>query len=190
MFCVALSKVRTMELSNALRGVFFLSPLFVGLLLGADALHGQSKKLEKHLKVENHLKAIKIYQKELRKKPEDAMLNYKIAESYRKLNRMHESLPYYQAAFDLGYSGDNLCFKYARSLKADGKYTEAEQILTDCLRQPFEDLEEKRRMEVYLHGMKQLHHLEADHVDTHYTVSNLSGINEGGCRLLARRERR
>ena len=141
---------------------------------------GSQRKLDKHLRVENYRRAVKIYKRELALKPRDPMLNYRIAENYRKMNKMHESIPYYRVAFEEGYLEDDVCFKYARSLKLESRYSEAEQVLSSCLERSFVGADERRRIEVYLHGMRQLHHLEEDHVDSHYRVANLSSVNGAG----------
>lgn len=164
-----------------LAAVWSLFLVMVLFLLGGYPVHSQSeKKLEKHLRREDYLEAIAVYKKWLKNDQSNVEVNYKIAESYRKMNRMHESIPYYQVAFEGGYFADDVCFKYARSLKFEDRYDEAEQVLSSCLDRPFDSPEERRRMEVYLYGMRQLHHLEADHVDTHYTIENLTALNQAG----------
>ena len=74
---------------------------------------------------EEYQAAIGLYQKALKGKQNNALLNYKLAEAYRKSNRIQLAEPYYKAALDNGYRKEDVILNYGLALQANGKYTEA-----------------------------------------------------------------
>lgn len=60
--------------------------------------------------------------------------NYRIAEAYRLSNRLDESLPYYEAAIDMGVADTAAVFHYAMALKQNGEYDQAKQQLQEYLK--------------------------------------------------------
>jgi len=83
-------------------------------------------------------KAIPLYQSFLAKNPAKAAeINYKIAESYRRSNRLPMALPYYtktkEAGLDQLTAGDRDTLRYysAEALKVNQKYDEAKAQFED-----------------------------------------------------------
>ena len=83
-------------------------------------------------------KAITLYQSYLAKNPAKAAeVNYKIAESYRRSNRLQMALPYYtktkEAGMDKLTAGDRDTLRYypAEALKVNKKYEEAKAQFED-----------------------------------------------------------
>lgn len=56
---------------------------------------------------------------------EKANLNSKIADAYRLTNRWVEAIPFYEKAFEAGFSSPEAHFHYAFALKSAGKYEQA-----------------------------------------------------------------
>ncbi|WP_338767674.1 OmpA family protein [Bernardetia sp. ABR2-2B] len=83
-------------------------------------------------------KAITLYQSYLAKNPAKAAeVNYKIAEAYRRSNRLQMALPYYKKVKEAGTdkltAGDRDTLRYytAEALKVNKKYTEAKAQFED-----------------------------------------------------------
>ncbi len=86
-------------------------------------------------------KAITLYQSYLAKNPAKAAeVNYKIAESYRRSNRLQMALPYYTKTKDAGTdkltAGDRDTLRYytAEALKVNQKYAEAKAQFEDYVK--------------------------------------------------------
>jgi len=89
------------------------------------------KYLESYIEDENYIQALADFQAELQENPNAGDVNFFAAESYRKLGRIKEALPYYQKAREVGYTNENLEINYALALKANGQYDEALELLED-----------------------------------------------------------
>ena len=87
-------------------------------------------KADKHFAREEFEPAIKLYLQALKKKQTEGELNYKLAESYRRSNRIQLAEPYYKAALDNGYKKEDVYLNYGLALRANGKYNEASSHLT------------------------------------------------------------
>ena len=94
---------------------------------------GKAAKIKKSYLNEDYQKAIEEYSEELKEDPESPVFNYYIAESYRKLGKVYMSAPYYEKAIAGGYNDEELEINYAKSLKANASYTEAQKVLEDYL---------------------------------------------------------
>ena len=104
----------------------YVSLLFFALLtVMACSSLTKVGKADKHFEREEYEPAIRLYQQALKKKQTDGTLNYKLAESYRRSNRIQLAEPYYKAALDNGYKKEEVYLSYGQSLRANGKYNEA-----------------------------------------------------------------
>jgi peptidoglycan-associated lipoprotein len=109
----------------------YVSLLFLSLLtVMACSSLTKVGKADKHFAREEFEPAIKLYLQALKKKQADGTLNYKLAESYRRSNRIQLAEPYYKAALDNGYKKEDIYLSYGQSLRANGKYNEASTQLT------------------------------------------------------------
>jgi peptidoglycan-associated lipoprotein len=105
--------------------------LFLSLLT-AMACSSLTKvgKADKHFEREEFEPAIRLYQQALKKQQTDGELNFKLAESYRRSNRVQLAEPYYKAALDNGYKKEEVYLHYGHALRANGKYNEASNHLS------------------------------------------------------------
>lgn len=87
------------------------------------------KYLKNYIEEENYILAINDFEQELANNPNAPDINYYTAESYRKLGRPKEALPYYEKALEGGYQNDELEINYAMSLKANEQYDDAKKVL-------------------------------------------------------------
>jgi len=69
--------------------------------------------------------AIPLYQADVAKSKNAALVNFRLGEAYRLSNRIEKAEPYYKAAIDGGLKNADLGYRYAESLRANGKYDEA-----------------------------------------------------------------
>ena len=89
------------------------------------------KYLEHYLEDEDYIQALTDFEEELSENPNAADVNFFAAESYRKLGRVRESLPYYKKAIEGGYEHEELEINYALALKANEEYDEAQAVLEE-----------------------------------------------------------
>jgi peptidoglycan-associated lipoprotein len=109
----------------------YVSLLFLSLLtVMACSSLTKVGKADKHFEREEFEPAIKLYTQALAKKQTDGELNYKLAEAYRRSNRIQQAEPYYKAALDNGYKKEDVYLSYGQALRANGKYNEATSHLT------------------------------------------------------------
>jgi peptidoglycan-associated lipoprotein len=66
--------------------------------------------------------AIENYQQSLSEGGDAAQCNYRIAECYRRSNRIQEAEPFYKKAIDAGVKDEEAHFFYANALKSVGNY--------------------------------------------------------------------
>jgi peptidoglycan-associated lipoprotein len=77
--------------------------------------------------------AIEDYKTALSRGEDVAMLNYKIAEAYRRSNRLPQAGPYYKAALDANLKKEDAFFYYGMALKANARYEEARAQIENYL---------------------------------------------------------
>lgn len=92
---------------------------------------GSMKKAEKSFSNGEYNSAILMYEKSL--KPDDPDTNFKLAEAYRKSNRLADAEPYYLASINAGTSEEAAYYYYAAALKANQKFDEAQKTLETYL---------------------------------------------------------
>ncbi|MCX2740486.1 OmpA family protein [Pontibacter anaerobius] len=95
------------------------------LLLSGCGASQYLAKGDKRFGQEEYERAIEFYKQALGKSGNAGEVNYKIAEAYRRSNRLAEAEPYYKAALDANYRKEDAYFYYPLALKANGKYEEA-----------------------------------------------------------------
>lgn len=104
----------------------------------------------------------------------DSEVNYQVAEAFRKSNRIAEAVPFYEKAIDQGHDDETAIFHYARALKANQQYEEAERILQTYVK-------DGRNDQVMAMADNELSNLDdVDDLtkkDNYYRIKNLSDIN-------------
>lgn len=118
-------------------------------------------------------RAIDIYKKGLSE--DDPIRNYQIAEAYRKSNRLKEAAPFYQDALKAGSDEPGLVYYYARSLKANEQYDEAEEVLTGYLNKPGGDNDFRKLAQYELDNLDHLEVLATD--QNYFRIKNLQDLN-------------
>lgn len=118
-------------------------------------------------------RAIDLYKKGY--KEDDPELNFMLAEAYRRSNRIKEAAPYYAAAYDAGSGEPSLVYYYARSLKANKQYAEAEKLLKDYVTRAGGDESFKELAQRELDNIHQIDELET--ATNYYRVKNLEDLN-------------
>ncbi len=118
-------------------------------------------------------RAIELYKKGLVET--DAGTNFLVAEAYRKSNRLKEAAPYYQAAKKAGSTEETLPYQFARSLKANERYEEAEKVLNEYLAAPKGNQKIK---ELAQYELNNLNHLDVIiSAQNFYRIKNLDDLN-------------
>jgi peptidoglycan-associated lipoprotein len=143
----------------------------LGLMLSGCS---PDKKAARNFKYGKYQSVISYYKGVLAKQPNNNKANYYIAESYRLSNRLKEAEPYYEKAGGRGINSDSVKLLYSQSLKANGKYEDARNVL--------QELESNTQTE----GMKELAQKELDGLSylrglstrkSYYKIKNLEVIN-------------
>ena len=91
------------------------------------------KVLKSYAEDQDYTKAIQEFKEALEENPNTPDINFYMAESYRKLGDLRASVPYYEKAISAGYEDEELELNYAQALKAEEKYTEAKQVLSNYI---------------------------------------------------------
>ena len=104
----------------------------------------------------------------------DPEINYQVAEAYRRSNRIKESEPYYAAAVDAGVIEQDAYYFYARALKANQKYVEAEQMLQRYVTR-VSDARVKGLIEHELESLGSIDDMKDE--ENYYRAKNLEEIN-------------
>ena len=118
-------------------------------------------------------RAIELYKKGMDE--DDPIRNFQIAEAYRKSNRLKEAAKYYAAASENKSNEPSLAYYYARSLKANEQYDEAERILTEYVSKPSGD---RKFKELAQYELDNLDHLDVIEAQTNfYRIKNLEALN-------------
>ncbi|MEP4531924.1 MAG: OmpA family protein [Cyclobacteriaceae bacterium] len=148
----------------------------IALLITSSFLLMQSctQKLAEHSFEKGEFdRAIELYKKGMDEN--DPVRNFQIAESYRKSNRLKEAAKYYAAAKENKSSEPSLPYYYARSLKANEQYDEAESILTEYVTKPSGDRKFKELAQYELDNLGHLDVIEAQ--TNYYRIKNLEALN-------------
>ncbi len=123
---------------NSIKLFLVLALLFAFFSLLFTSCSSVYQKAESEFDRAAYNKAITLYQSYLAKNPAKAAeVNYKIAESYRRSNRLQMALPYYtktkEAGIDKLTAGDRDTLRYytAEALKVNKKYEEAKVQFED-----------------------------------------------------------
>ncbi|CAD5246008.1 MULTISPECIES: OmpA family protein [unclassified Imperialibacter] len=148
----------------------------LGLVLGLFFLAGcsVSKKAEKSYANAEYDVAIDQYQTLVKKNPRDPDLNYRLAEAYKKSNKIGQGAPYYRAAIQNGIDDEMAWFEYAQALKAVGKYDDAKDALKDYLLKASTP-SIKKLAEDDLASLEKLDLLKDR--ESYYRVKNLETVN-------------
>ncbi len=135
---------------------------------------GSMSKADKRFAKAEYETAIKLYQDDINKGKDVANANYKIAEAYRMSNRLPMAEPFYKAAIDAGYKREEAQLYYGLALKANGKYEEASQQLTNYASKGA-NAALKTRATREVNNLKALSNLAA--TPTYMEVVNLESVN-------------
>lgn len=148
--------------------------LILALAALALAACSPEKKARKNFKLAKYQNVIKYYQGALEKQPNNGRANYFVAESYRLSNRIKEAEKYYAKAGGPGIDKDTVAIYYAKSLQANGKYSEAraalEQLETSTEEEKLRDFVRKE-----IDGLNKLEKLSEN--KSYYKIKNLEAIN-------------
>jgi len=107
----------------------------------------------------------------------DPEINYQVAEAYRKSNRLQESVPFYKEALDKGVAEEDAYYYYAKALKANKSYDEAQIVLENSI----SELTDESVKKLVNNELKNLTSLEEiKNSETYYRVKNLEDINTDG----------
>lgn len=113
-------------------------------VLAKDVEESTPKILKSYAEDQNYIEAIKEFKEALAENPDAPDINFYTAESYRKLGDLRSSVPYYEKAISAGYEDEELELNYAQALKAEEKYDQAKQVLTNYLNYASLEIYKKR----------------------------------------------
>ncbi|RIJ37709.1 OmpA family protein [Pontibacter oryzae] len=147
--------------------------LLILILTGCGAGQYLSKG-DKRFGQEEYERAIAYYQQALASTNNPGEVNYKIAESYRRSNRLAQAEPFYKAALDANFRKEDTYYYYAMSLKANGKYEEALRWMKDYMRVGTSP-QLKSMASRELENLQQLDGILGMH--QRYEISNLEALN-------------
>ncbi|MDA0194741.1 MAG: OmpA family protein [Bacteroidetes bacterium] len=105
---------------------------------------------------------------------EDPLANFRIAESYRLSNRIREAAPFYLASIEGGIDEEAAHYYYGYSLKENGRYAEASEVLENYLITA-EDNRLKKLAEREIKKIEKIDEIKAK--ESYYRVKNLEDIN-------------
>lgn len=129
------------------------------------------KYLEQYIEDENYIAAISDFEAALVENPNAPDVNFYLAESYRKLGKSKQALPYYEKAVQLGYQQETLEINYALSLKANEEYEKAEEVLSEYLTYVSTKIY-KERAQRELQNLKKLDTIRLNVRDVDLTLLN------------------
>lgn len=104
----------------------------------------------------------------------DAEVNYQIAEAFRKSNRIDEAVTFYKKSIDQGHDDETAYFHYAKALKANQQYDEAEKVLQTYAKDGRNDLV-MELADKELSNLNDVDNLKKK--DNYYRIKNLEDIN-------------
>ena len=110
-------------------------------------------------------------------KTNDGVTNHQIAEAYRLSNRIKNAEPFYASALKSGIDQDDAYYYYARSLKANQKYDEAREVLSDALPKVKDELI-YQLITYEIDGLASLDDMYG--AETFFRIKNLEEINTSG----------
>ena len=147
---------------------FFLLLLISVTLLNSCVLNRAEKSYDK----KEYNKAIELYKRAAT--PDNAEINYRIAEAYRKSNRLSESVTYYNTAIKAGYDNPEAHVNFARALKSIEQYDEARKSLNTVLETSVSD-SLKRVAQYELDNLESLSKVKSR--PNYYRIKNLDDLN-------------
>lgn len=147
---------------------FFLLLLISVTLLNSCVLNRAEKSYDK----KEYNKAIELYKRAAT--PDNAEINYRIAEAYRKSNRISESVTYYNTAIKAGYDNPEAHVNFARALKSIEQYDEARKSLNTVLETSVSD-SLKRVAQYELDNLESLSKVKSR--PNYYRIKNLDDLN-------------
>ena len=148
-----------------LKTLLAILPFFIGAC-------SVEKKATKAFNLGKYEAAIGLYKKVMPRNPGKA--NYFIAESYRQSNRIKDAEAFYAKAGGRAFDKDTIQFYYAQSLKANGKYAEANKQLEEIINRTTND-KMKDRANMEINGLAYLSDLNEK--PSFYRIKNLEAIN-------------
>ncbi|HSY60615.1 MAG TPA: OmpA family protein [Cytophaga sp.] len=156
----------------------FIKAIFIlGIAVFAACTPKSAKyfaKAEEQYKQAEYQDAIENYQQSLSEGYDAAQCNYKIAEAYRRSNRIQEAEPFYKKAIDGGIKDEEAHFFYANALKSVGNYEGAAAQYKQYIKTG-------SNFDLINRAKKELENLAALQavVDnkTYYKVENVSALN-------------
>lgn len=105
---------------------------------------------------------------------QDPLLNFKVAESYRMSNRIKDAAPFYLASINGGIDNEAAHYYYGYSLKENGQYTEATEVLEEYVNIA-EDEHYRGLAEREIDKIDKIDRLK--NVENYYRTKNLDAIN-------------
>jgi peptidoglycan-associated lipoprotein len=109
---------------------------------------------------------------------EPARVNFLLAESYRRSNRIAESAEYYAKALEAGSTEPTLRLHYGLGLKAQGKYREAAEQIRRFSRQSQRDRVLAQRARRELEAFERLDSLQT--IQQAFRLQPITGLNTAG----------
>ncbi|MBV6639820.1 MAG: PD40 domain-containing protein [Cyclobacteriaceae bacterium] len=147
---------------------FFLLLFISVTLLNSCVLNRAEKSYDK----KEYNKAVELYKRAAT--PDNAEINYRIAEAYRKSNRLSESVTYYNTAIKAGYDNPEAHVNFARALKSIEQYDEARKSLNTVLETSVSD-SLKRVAQYELDNLESLSKVKSR--PNYYRIKNLDDLN-------------
>lgn len=126
------------------------------------------------MKYGKYQKVINYYLGVLEKQPNNGRASYFIAEGYRLSNRIKQAEPFYAKAGGPGIDKDTVLLYYAKSLQANGKYSDARQKLEE-IETTTKNTLMRDRARKELHGINTLDKLAEK--KSYYRIKNLEALN-------------
>jgi len=102
--------------------------IYICIFLSSITLYAQSGKVKQADKLFNkfsYMKAIKLYQSELQKRPNNLHVYKKLGDCYMLLRQPQKAAPYYKRVVKIGNIDPIYYYAYAQVLRASGQYKES-----------------------------------------------------------------
>lgn len=129
-------------------------------------------KADKSFEAGEYNEAIALYEKGI--DPHDAEHNFRLAESYRRCNRLHEAEPFYAKAVADNITDETAYYFYAVALKSNKKQEEAKKVLESYIAKG-QDPVVVNMAQRELDNLDEL--TEIRQKVNHFRVKNLKAIN-------------
>ena len=101
-------------------------------------------------------------------------MSFKVAESYRLSNRIKDAAPFYMASINGGIDEEAAHYYYGYSLKANGQYQEATEVLEEYINMA-EDDHYRNLAELEIDKIDKIDKVK--NVENYYRIKNLEAIN-------------